>query len=510
MRTIYMIYLLEVLSLILTWIIGIIIIKVRKKTGIFKLFGVSSVIFIIIFGVSFALERPLMDIKEIEVIEVKEEQEIYRPKTTYHFMDITERVNIKGNIEYNKIGEYNVQFEVKTWIGKYSKNIKVKIVDTKAPEIILDGGEKYNISYSKEFEEPGYKAIDEHDGDITDKVITTKEEIDEENYNIRYSVQDQSGNKTEKVREVRIIDDVSPEITLKGAGTITINLNGKYEEKGAKAIDEKDGDLTNKIKIEGKVDTTKEGTYTVTYRVSDSKGNEGVKTRKVIVKKSPVYNPIPKQSGSKGTKGTIYLTFDDGPSTNITPKTLDILKRKNVKATFFILNYNTEGEKIVKREVAEGHSVGIHGYSHRYKDIYKSVDTYMANITKLQNKIKASTGVNTTITRFPGGSSNTVSRYNPGIMTVLTKEVVKRGYKYYDWNVSSGDAGEAITAEQVYNNVTSRLSKSKQNIVLLHDYAGNTKTLDALERIIDFGLQNGYAFSKITQSTPMVTHTPNN
>lgn len=451
-----------------------------------------------------------MNIVGMETIEASTEKEVAKPKTTYHFMDITEKVNVKGNIDYNKIGEYNIQFEVDTWLGKYARNAKVKIVDTKAPEITLNGGEKINNSYSKEFEEPGYKAIDEHDGDITDKVIVTKEEINEEKYNIRYNVQDASGNKAEKLREVIIVDDVPPVITLNGSSTINVSLNGKYEEKGAKAKDEKDGDLTNKIKTEGKVDTTKEGTYTITYKVSDSKGNEGVKTRKVVVKKALVYNPTPAQNGSKGPKGTIYLTFDDGPSTSITPKILDILKKKNVKATFFILNYNTEGEKLVKREVAEGHSVGIHGYSHRYKDIYKSVDIYMENITKLQNKIKASTGVNTTITRFPGGSSNTVSRYNPGIMTVLTKEVVKRGYKYYDWNVSSGDAGEAKTAEQVYNNVTSRLSKSKQNVVLLHDYAGNTKTLNALEGIIDFGLQNGYTFSKITSSTPMVTHTPNN
>ena len=107
---------------------------------------------------------------------------------------------------------------------------------------------------------------------------------------------------------------------------------------------------------------------------------------------------------------------------------MDVLKEKNVKATFFILNYNEAGEKLVKREIPEGHTVGIHGYSHQYSEIYKSVDIYMENITKLQNKLLASTGYNTTITRFPGGSSNTVSRYNPGIMTLLCSEVVNRGY----------------------------------------------------------------------------------
>ncbi len=208
--------------------------------------------------------------------------------------------------------------------------------------------------------------------------------------------------------------------------------------------------------------------------------------------------------------GVIYLTFDDGPSLSITPKILDILKKKNVKATFFILNYDGKKEEIVKREVNEGHTVAIHGYSHDYKEIYQSEEIYMQNIKKLQDKIKASTGYNATITRFPGGSSNIVSKYNLGIMTRLTKKVVDNGYKYFDWNVTSGDAGEARNSTDVYNNVVKNLSKSKSNVVLMHDFNGNTKTLNALESIIDYGIQNGYTFSKITESTKMVTHSVNN
>lgn len=214
------------------------------------------------------------------------------------------------------------------------------------------------------------------------------------------------------------------------------------------------------------------------------------------------------RTGTNGNKGVIYLTFDDGPSTYTTPKILDILKEKNVKATFFILNYNEAGEKIVKRAFSEGHTIGIHGYSHLYSEIYKSVDTYMENLTKLQAKIKASTGYNTTITRFPGGSSNTASRYNPGIMTTLCNFVLERGFTYFDWNVSSGDAGGAKTSDDVYNNVVRGLSKSKQNVILMHDI--KTITVNALARIIDYGLANGYTFERITESTPMVTHKPNN
>ena len=134
----------------------------------------------------------------------------------------------------------------------------------------------------------------------------------------------------------------------------------------------------------------------------------------------------------------------------------------------------------------------------------------MDNIIKLQEKIKTTTGYNATITRFPGGSSNTVSKYNPGIMTTLSKEVLARGYKYFDWNVSSGDAGGAKTKDDVYNNVTKALRKDRANVVLMHDFNGNYKTLNALEDIIDFGLKNGYTFSKITEDTPMVTHSVSN
>ena len=128
----------------------------------------------------------------------------------------------------------------------------------------------------------------------------------------------------------------------------------------------------------------------------------------------------------------------------------------------------------------------------------------------MQDKIKKSTGYNATITRFPGGSSNIVSRYNPGIMSRLTKTVLDNGYKYFDWNVSSGDAGEAKSSSDVYYNVVSNLSKSRSNVVLMHDFNGNTKTLNALEDIIDYGISNGYTFGKITESTAMVTHSVNN
>ena len=214
---------------------------------------------------------------------------------------------------------------------------------------------------------------------------------------------------------------------------------------------------------------------------------------------------------SKDVKGVIWLTFDDGPSATITPKVLDILKKENIKATFFVINYSDSNEHLLKREAEEGHTIGIHGYSHEYSKIYKSKETFMNNVYTLQERIQKSTGIKTMYTRFPGGSSNTVSRkYCKGIMTELTKEMLAKGFKYYDWNISSGDAGGAKNAKDVYNNVTKNLSKKRGNMVLMHDFGANKKGLEALPEIIAYAKKNGYTFAAIDDNTPMYAQHVNN
>ena len=306
------------------------------------------------------------------------------------------------------------------------------------------------------------------------------------------------GNIATATRNVEIKDIVAPELNLNGNAYQNIYVGGTYDEAGATANDDLDGDISSKVQISGNVDTSKVGTYTVHYEVTDANGNKTKKDRKVaVIEKSE-------------TAGIIYLTFDDGPSVTSTPYILDILKEEGVKATFFIINYNENTEYLVKRIVNEGHTIAIHGYSHDYNQIYQSVDAYMENITKLRDKIKQTTGVDTKITRFPGGSSNTVSSFNPKIMTKLTQKVVEEGYRYFDWNVSSEDAGGASTSQAVYKNVTEHLSHKRSNVVLMHDFSNNKKTINALRDIIHYGKNNGYNFEKITESTPMVTHRVNN
>lgn len=137
------IYLSEAGLLLITWIIGVILLKIKNKKGYLKLFGISSLVYIVIFGITFIVERPEMKVPEISDIEVGNQTEIEKPKVIYHFLDMTDKVRIVGDIDYNKLGEYNVSFEIDTLIGKYSKAEKVRVIDKKLPEILLEGEEEY-------------------------------------------------------------------------------------------------------------------------------------------------------------------------------------------------------------------------------------------------------------------------------------------------------------------------------------------------------------------------------
>ena len=277
------IYILLAIIFIISLIVGFTIYKIKGKKNFIKYLGIASLAFIIIFLFVFFLEKPKIDIKSIENIEVKSQAKIETPKTFYHFKDITDQVEMTENVDFNRLGEYDVNFETKILFGTYKKEAKIKIVDTHPPKLTLNGGEEYKQSYALEYKELGYTAVDENEGNLNDKVKVSTEQLNDLEYNIKYSVQDSSGNITEKNRHIIIVDDVPPIITLNGKANIYLKLNEIYEELGAKAVDEKDGELTEKISIEGNVDTSKEGIYTISYKISDSKGNEAIKSRVVTV-----------------------------------------------------------------------------------------------------------------------------------------------------------------------------------------------------------------------------------
>ena len=199
---------------------------------------------------------------------------------------------------------------------------------------------------------------------------------------------------------------------------------------------------------------------------------------------------------------TVYLTFDDGPSAR-TAEILDILKEKSIKATFFIIGKEGEKEKeLMRRIVNEGHSLGIHTYSHVYDNIYSSVESYLADFNQIYQLIYEATGVKAEIFRFPGGSIN---QYNSIIYEEIIAEMKRRGFTYYDWNASSGDAVSNATANSVYANSV-RTAKDKNRVILLmHDSSGKACTVAALPDIIRYFEEKSLQFDRITKDVSPIT-----
>ena len=191
-----------------------------------------------------------------------------------------------------------------------------------------------------------------------------------------------------------------------------------------------------------------------------------------------------------------YLTFDDGPNKDVTPEILDILDRYNVKATFFVIyRDNEEEKKLYKRIINEGHTIGIHSASHNYTKIYASVDAYLDDFCKISDHVEALTGSKPEIFRFPGGSVNS---YNKAIYQRIIAEMTRRGYVYYDWNYSSGDAESAnISPSEITDNVLKYNLDSSKMIVLCHDGPGHQNTAKALPDVIEDLLAQGYTLKAL-------------
>lgn len=317
---------------------------------------------------------------------------------------------------------------------------------------------------------------------------------------VTYTVCDSSGNETSVTRQIRYNDPIPPEITLSGDMNITIQAGQTYTEPGYTATDNCDGDLTSQVTVDGNVDTYRAGTYTLNYTVSDSYGNTAAASRQVTV------NAIRQPDVVVPSGKIIYLTFDDGPGP-YTSQLLDTLAKYNVKATFFTVN--TKYTSLIAQEAAAGHSVGIHSATHDYATIYASEDAYFADLHQMESIITSQTGVRPTLIRFPGGSSNKVSaKYCQGIMSALTQAVTDQGYQYFDWNVSSGDAGGTTDTETIFENVINGVQQHDVSVVLQHDIKGFS--VDAVEKIIVWGLANGYTFLPLDASSPGAHQPVNN
>ncbi len=200
----------------------------------------------------------------------------------------------------------------------------------------------------------------------------------------------------------------------------------------------------------------------------------------------------------------VYLTFDDGPSDN-TDAILDILDDYNIKATFFVVgkDVDTYGDAY-KRIVDDGHTIGMHSYSHNYSAIYSSKEAFESDFNEIHDLIYDVTGVDSRFYRFPGGSSNKLS--NIGMYPFISF-LNEEGVEYFDWNVSSGDAtSAAFTSAELVDNVMTDVVKYKTSVVLLHDSRGKQATVEALPELIEALQQEGAMILPITDDTTVIQH----
>ncbi|MDO4554901.1 MAG: polysaccharide deacetylase family protein [Lachnospiraceae bacterium] len=199
-----------------------------------------------------------------------------------------------------------------------------------------------------------------------------------------------------------------------------------------------------------------------------------------------------------------YLTFDDGPSDN-TDKILSILKEKDVKATFFVVGKTDEKSKErYCRIVEEGHSLGMHSYSHDYSYIYGSLEHYKEDLMRLHDYLYEVTGEKVKLYRFPGGSSNSVAKIP---IQSCIRFLEKKGFVYYDWNASSEDAVLIGTpCETLNQNILKDALLYHNTIILMHDLYECAGTVEGLGALIDRLREEGYELKSITLETVPVQH----
>lgn len=355
------------------------------------------------------------------------------------------------NKQITHLGDIEIGFygEYKD-IKKYGSYV-LSVVDTKKPILNID---RNTLEYS---------CMDNYDGDITDKVVKTVEKE-----GVVFMVSDSSGN----LEIVKISKDVkAPEIVL-GEGLLDF-----------KCIDNVDGDITDKV-------VYYESNGIMHYEVCDSSNNFSEVEKKI-----------------EGENKVVYLTYDDGPS-SYTTELLDVLKKYNAKATFFVVGTSAYLD-ILPRMVEEGHTVAAHTYSHEYSKLYPSVEAYFSDLNKVEDKIFEQIGAYTNLVRFPGGSSNTISKkYCKGVITDIAKELENKGYVYFDWNVLSGDAGETTKTEVVKENIIKGIESNNVSVVLQHDIKGFS--VKAVEDVLKWGTERGYLFLPLSEQSSTAHHKINN
>lgn len=221
-----------------------------------------------------------------------------------------------------------------------------------------------------------------------------------------------------------------------------------------------------------------------------TENEEQINNEEFIDKINNIYN------GTEGKR--VFLTFDDGPTTQVTPYILDILDKYNIKATFFVLGNRVKSNpEIVKREYDSGHYIANHSYSHKYKKIYKSEDNLLNEYNKTEDAIREAIGdqsYSSNLFRFPGGSKG--GPYEE-IKSKARKKLNENGIAYLDWSALTYDADGADSKKEILNNLKETMKGWDNVVVLMHDAPDKQITYQTLEDVIKYLQEEGYKFENI-------------
>lgn len=463
--------------------------EVKRK---WALIAALSAALCVALGILYLITLPALELKDNVKVQIN---------SAFDAMSLVEKVregekkDIKVDLkdfDVTKIGEYVIEFTHKKEVFE----VEVAVVDEKAPTFkVLKGETDAGIDVNPATLVEGVK-------DDTETTVAFKKKYKfnkEGEINVIIVVSDAHGNETEKETTITVYPKDEEAPVIKGDAKFSINVGSGFDPmQNMSVTDNQTKNVVLKV-VSNNVDTSKAGKYSVVYEAVDRSGNKATFTKEVtVIRRTATY----------GGGNVVYLTFDDGPS-YITPKVLEILRRYNVKATFFVVGYNEGYHHYIKEAYNDGHTIALHTYSHQYS-IYSSVDTYFADLQKISDLVYAQTGYRSPYVRFPGGSSNTISaNYCIGIMSTLVNELHNRGYEYYDWNVSSADAsGNGVPASTIIESATN--CSGGTAMILFHDAGGKETTVEALPAVIEHYLNLGYTFKGIDETTAGFHHGVNN
>lgn len=405
-----------------------------------------------------------------------------------------EDITIQNGVDIHHPGTYLVSYRYRQ-IEKY---LYVYVEDHQAPEVVC---KEINILMGEYPVATQCIVSIKDDSPVTVKFAQAYSFNRPGDWHVEIIVKDHYGNSTRQQTVIHVFEKDTQAPQLQGIEDQVILEGDDFDlNKGITIIDDFDPNATYTIDSQ-QFDPLQEGQYSIVYTTKDRFGNTRQYTRYITVLDRYENRPA-LVDGRK----VVYLTFDDGPSL-YTSAILDILDEYQAKATFFVTGTHPDYEYLIKEAYQRGHAIGLHTYSHDYELIYRSTKDYFNDLTMIGEIVEDQIGFVPKMIRFPGGSSNQVSKtITPKIMSRLVKMVRDRGYQYYDWNCENGDAVLEKRAALYIEYAKTSIGTKDKIILLMHDGSGNEETVKALPQILAYLKKQGYTFEVLDETSPTFHH----